>query len=144
MILGGILLHLGIRPVINIPGFGEAMIATYLTFLAPDELQALLRWLDPRAALARFGSLLSPANLWPPGRQVSIPALQNSSSRARVPRPSPVPSRWPSGKAGQVTWMTWAVFLVVPINCESELTQFVRRPGLLFFNVSAYFRILHR
>jgi hypothetical protein len=52
------------------------MIATYLTFLAPDELQSLLRWLDPRAALARLGSLFSAANWWPSGRQVSIPALQ--------------------------------------------------------------------
>ena len=34
-ILAGILLHMGIRPVLNVPGFGEAMIATYLTFLAP-------------------------------------------------------------------------------------------------------------
>ena len=75
-ILGGIMLHLGIRPLLNVPGFGESMIATYLTFLAPDELQGLLRWLDPRAAVARLGSLFSPANLWPAGRQVSIPALQ--------------------------------------------------------------------
>jgi HTTM domain len=75
-ILAGILLHLGIRPVLNIPGFGEVMCATYLTFLAPDELQSLLRWLDPRASLARLGSVFSLANLWPPGRQVSIPALQ--------------------------------------------------------------------
>ncbi len=76
VILGGILLHLGIRPVLNIPGFGETMIATYLTFLAPDELQSFLRWLDPRAAIGRVASLFSPANLWPAGRQVSIPALQ--------------------------------------------------------------------
>jgi hypothetical protein len=76
VIIGGILLHMGIRPVINVPGFGETMIATYLTFLAPDELQALLRWLDPRAALARLGLRFSSANLWPAGRQVSIPALQ--------------------------------------------------------------------
>ena len=70
----GILLHLGIRPVLNIPGFGEAMVATYLTFLAPDELNALLRRLDPRAALARLASVFSLANFWPAGRQVSIPA----------------------------------------------------------------------
>ena len=52
------------------------MSATYLTFLAPDEVDSLLRWLDPRAAFARVASLLSPANFWPAGRQVSIPALQ--------------------------------------------------------------------
>ena len=61
---------------INVPGFGEVMIATYLTFLAPDELQSLLRRLDPRAVLARIRSLFSAANLWPAGRRVSIPALQ--------------------------------------------------------------------
>jgi hypothetical protein len=54
-ILGGILLHAGIRPALNIPGFGETMCATYLTFLAPDEVAALLRALDPRAWLARLG-----------------------------------------------------------------------------------------
>jgi hypothetical protein len=75
-ILGGVMLHMGIWPIINVPGFGEVMIATYLTFLAPDELQSLLRWLDPRAVLARIRSLFSAANLWPAGRRVSIPALQ--------------------------------------------------------------------
>jgi Vitamin K-dependent gamma-carboxylase len=75
-ILCGLVLHLGIRQVLNIGAFGEAMCATYVTFLAPDEVAALLRWLDPRAAFARLASLLSPANFWPTGRQVSIPALQ--------------------------------------------------------------------
>ena len=32
---------MGIRPILNVPGFGEIMIATYLTFLAPDELDAV-------------------------------------------------------------------------------------------------------
>ncbi len=54
-ILGGILLHAGIRPVLNIPGFGEIMCATYLTFLDPDEVASLLSALDPRAWLARLG-----------------------------------------------------------------------------------------
>jgi hypothetical protein len=79
-IVAGILLHAGIRPVINVPGFGETMIATYITFLAPDELDALLSRLDPRRALARLASLVSPANLWPAGRQVSLPALQKLES----------------------------------------------------------------
>jgi hypothetical protein len=74
--LGGVLLHLGIRPVLNIPGFGEVMCAAYVTFLAPDELDSLLRWLDPRAAFARLGSLVSSTTFWPAGRRVSIPALQ--------------------------------------------------------------------
>ena len=53
--LAGLALHVGIRPILNIPGFGEVMTATYLTFLAPDELDALLRFLDPRTWLARLG-----------------------------------------------------------------------------------------
>jgi hypothetical protein len=75
-ILAGILLHMGIRPVLNVPGFGETMIATYLTFLAPAELDSLLSRLDPKPVLARLGSILSQASLWPAGRQVSLPALQ--------------------------------------------------------------------
>jgi hypothetical protein len=53
--IGGILLHGGIRPVLNIPGFGEIMCAAYLTFLDPDEAMALVRVLDPRAWLSRLG-----------------------------------------------------------------------------------------
>jgi Vitamin K-dependent gamma-carboxylase len=84
-ILGGIVLHFGIRQVLNIAGFGETMMAMYLTFLAPDELDALLRWLDPRAAFARVASLLNPANLWPLGRQVSLPALQKLEFPSTAP-----------------------------------------------------------
>ena len=54
-ILGGVLLHAGIRPVLNIPSFGEVMCATYLTFLDADEAGTLLRVLDPRVWLARLG-----------------------------------------------------------------------------------------
>ena len=55
---------MGIRPILNVPGFGEVMIATYLTFLAPDELDALLRFLDPRPRLARLGLHLPVAAFW--------------------------------------------------------------------------------
>jgi hypothetical protein len=54
-ILGGVALHTGIRPVLNVPGFGETMIAAYLVFLAPDEINAVIRFLDPRAWLAQLG-----------------------------------------------------------------------------------------
>ncbi len=54
-ILAGIVLHAGIRPVLNIPGFGELMCATYIVFLDPDEAMALVRALDPRGWLARLG-----------------------------------------------------------------------------------------
>ena len=54
-ILGGVLLHAGIRPTLNIPGFGETMCAAYLAFLDPDEAMALVAALDPRRWLARLG-----------------------------------------------------------------------------------------
>lgn len=54
-ILAGVALHAGIRTVINVPGFGELMCATYLAFLDPDETMAVVRVLDPRAWLARLG-----------------------------------------------------------------------------------------
>ncbi len=66
-ILGGVLLHAGIRPILNVPGFGEILVATYVTFLAPDELDALLRFLDPRRWLARLGLRLPVAPLWNSG-----------------------------------------------------------------------------
>ena len=40
---------------VHIPGFGEIICATYLTFLDPDEVATLIRSLDPRRWLARLG-----------------------------------------------------------------------------------------
>jgi hypothetical protein len=54
-IVAGIALHMGIHPILNIAGFGETLIATYLVFLAPDEINALIGFLDPRGWLARLG-----------------------------------------------------------------------------------------
>jgi hypothetical protein len=72
-ILAGLALHMGIRPIINVPGFGEVMIATYLTFLAPDELDAVIRFLDPRTYLARLGLRLPSVAFWrPAGRGAPI------------------------------------------------------------------------
>src|SRR4029077_20660532 len=70
-ILCGLALHLGIRPMLNVPAFGEVMTATYLTFLAPDELDAVLSVLSPRALLARFGWRLPVLAFW---RGVGRPA----------------------------------------------------------------------
>ena len=50
LIAGGISLHVGIMLTVNIPVFGEMMIASYFTFLDPDQLDALLGRLDPRHA----------------------------------------------------------------------------------------------
>jgi hypothetical protein len=53
-ILGGVSLHMGIHPLINVPIFGEVIMATYLTFLAPDELEVFLSAINPRTVLARL------------------------------------------------------------------------------------------
>jgi len=75
-ILGGIALHMGIRPILNVPGFGEVMIATYITFLAADELDAVIRFLDPRTWLARLGvSLPSPVFWSSSARGAPLPGM---------------------------------------------------------------------
>ncbi len=77
VILGGVALHFGIRQMLLVPGFGEVMTATYLTFLAPDELDAFIRFLDPRAWLARLGLRVPGIEFWQSvGRPVSLPGLE--------------------------------------------------------------------
>ncbi|HEV3164602.1 MAG TPA: HTTM domain-containing protein [Isosphaeraceae bacterium] len=44
----GVGLHATIGIFVNIPIFGELMIASYLTFLGPDEFDRFLRYLNPR------------------------------------------------------------------------------------------------
>jgi len=76
-ILAGVALHLGIRPVLLVPAFGEVMTAIYLTFLAPDELDAVLSILSPRALLARLGLRIPNFASWQAvGRPVALPDLQ--------------------------------------------------------------------
>jgi len=76
-ILVGVALHLGIRPMLDVPFFGEVMTATYLTFLAPDELDAFLSILSPRALLARLGLRVPNFAAWQAvGRPVAVPDLQ--------------------------------------------------------------------
>jgi hypothetical protein len=45
--LAGLGLHAGVLFTVNVPIFGEVMTACYLVFLAPDEIDALLRRLNP-------------------------------------------------------------------------------------------------
>jgi Vitamin K-dependent gamma-carboxylase len=75
--LAGLALHAGIRPILNIPAFGEVMTAVYLTFLAPDELDALLRFLNPRTWMARLGVGFHGRALWNrAGRTAAVPGYQ--------------------------------------------------------------------
>jgi hypothetical protein len=53
-IFAGLALHVGILLTVNIPIFGELITACYLTFLTPEELDTMLRTVDPRTALARL------------------------------------------------------------------------------------------
>jgi hypothetical protein len=75
-ILAGVALHLGIRPVLNIPGFGEFMTAWYITFLAPDELDAVIRCLDPRTWFSRLGLHSLLATLWRGNRPAQLAGWQ--------------------------------------------------------------------
>ena len=54
-ILAGVALHVGILFMVNVPIFGELSVACYLTFLAPDELDAFLRRLNPMNWFGRPG-----------------------------------------------------------------------------------------
>ncbi|QEH33557.1 Vitamin K-dependent gamma-carboxylase [Aquisphaera giovannonii] len=75
----GVGLHAGILPMVNVPLFGEQMVAVYLVFLAPDELASLLQVLDPRAWLRRrrqewdaLSARLDPAGALPGWRQLEL------------------------------------------------------------------------
>jgi hypothetical protein len=78
-ILAGLALHIGILFVVNIPIFGELTTACYLTFLAPDELDAVLRALDPRRWFRRNrNSAILPGRIDGPRRRNEEFATANS------------------------------------------------------------------
>jgi hypothetical protein len=56
--LAGVLFHIGIVPLVNVPLFGEQMTALYLLFLTSDEYIALLGFFDPRRWFSRRGTEL--------------------------------------------------------------------------------------
>ncbi len=77
--LTGVLLHVGIVPLVNVPLFGEQMTALYLLFFAPDELAALLGFFDPRRWFSRRGdplqaltARLDPAGAFEGWRQLEL------------------------------------------------------------------------
>jgi hypothetical protein len=49
---GGIALHGGIMLLLNVPLFGEMLIASYLLFMDPDEVDRILRRINPAAWLS--------------------------------------------------------------------------------------------
>ena len=61
----GIGLHAGILFVINVPLFGELMVATYLTFLTPGELDTFLKAVNPLAWFRRPGEAAASPRLDP-------------------------------------------------------------------------------
>ena len=65
VILAGVSLHTGILFSVNIPIFGEMMTACYLTFLGPEEVQSMLRCINP---LNWFGSNAKTEPVEIPGR----------------------------------------------------------------------------
>jgi hypothetical protein len=88
--LAGISLHVGILLTVNIPIFGELMTACYLTFLAPDELDTLLRSLDPRRLLGNSrrhqqkpvipGRVDGPSGLHGPHADETVVAIASSEA----------------------------------------------------------------
>ncbi len=74
----GVLLHLGIMLTVNIPIFGELMMATYLLFLTPYELNTLARAVSPwRWRLRKQSRPAAPHNL------ARLPEQPRRQARAR-------------------------------------------------------------
>jgi hypothetical protein len=62
-VLAGFGLHAGVYLTVNIPIFGEVMTACYLTFLTPEELQVVVRVLDPRRWFGRLKGPRAPLSV---------------------------------------------------------------------------------
>ena len=60
--VAGVGLHTAIWLTINIPIFGEIMVVCYLLFLAPDEVQALIRFFNPMTWLRKTRATLPAAD----------------------------------------------------------------------------------
>jgi hypothetical protein len=90
LILAGLALHAGIALTVNIQIFGELITASYVVFLAPDELESVLRALNPKNWIAKsktpFPPLRIPGRVDPPGtvpaphRPVAVPTREHASS----------------------------------------------------------------
>lgn len=89
IIVAGLSLHAGIHLMVNIPIFGEMMAACYLTFLAPDELDAVIRRLDPRTWFGRRGTVPAEMAAKVPGRVDSPVPVPWRGPHAPIPAPEP-------------------------------------------------------
>jgi hypothetical protein len=89
LIAAGLALHGGVLLIINVPLFGELMTACYLPFLDPDELDRLLRALNP-LRWARSAGLPRPEI---PGRVDAAQAPQGPHA------PAPEPTAFAPGRA---------------------------------------------
>ncbi len=84
--LFGVLLHAGIYPIVNVPLFGEQMVALYLLFLDADEFDAL------RSAFQRTQLVQSPISSEPSYRgatRLSLGTEGLAPARASVRRSGP-------------------------------------------------------
>ena len=100
-ICAGLALHAGILLTVNIPIFGELMVAGYLAFLTPEELDGLLRALDPRSWLGRKrqassvipGRVDAPSPFLGPHAITQAPAPREFSEACLAPWTDPGSSR---------------------------------------------------
>lgn len=89
--LAGLALHIGVLFTVNVPIFGEVMTACYLVFLAPDELDTLLRTLDPRRWFRRRTPQHRAAAL-PTGSRLDSPSGPAGPHSGETARPQVEPS----------------------------------------------------
>ncbi len=81
----GLALHAGIVLTVNIPIFGELMTACYLLFLSPEELDGLLRAVDPRRWFRQAPRRVrdeATGRIDPPGRSPRGPHVPAGTKRA--------------------------------------------------------------
>lgn len=80
IIFAGLALHTGVLFVVNIPTFGEMMTACYITFLTPQELTTIGRFINPvnwfrrKQSLAISGRIDGPSNLRGPHSATALRA----------------------------------------------------------------------
>jgi hypothetical protein len=87
--LAGLGLHGGVLFLVNVPLFGELMTACYLTFLDPDELDAVLRAVNPLRWLRRT-----------PAATTAVPGRLDPAHALRGPHTQPIEEFTAEGAEG--------------------------------------------